>query len=214
MAGLVGAGRTEVVRAIFGVDPIEAGAIEVCEEPVTVRSPRSAIAAGILLVPEDRKSQGLVLDLTLRENIGLAGLGTLGRWGLLNRTREHQVTLDQFRKLRIRAPHMEVKASNLSGGNQQKVVLGKWLSMRARALLLDEPTRGVDVGAKEEIYALMSRLASAGLGILMVSSEMEELIAMSDRVLVLHEGRLQGELAGEHITEENVLSLAVGGGRA
>ncbi len=214
MAGLVGAGRTELVRAIFGIDPIEEGTIEVRGRAVKVRSPRDAIRAGISLVPEDRKNQGLVLDLTIRENVAMAGLESYARWGLLDRARQRQVASEQAQQLHIRAPTIEVKARNLSGGNQQKVVLGKWLSMAARVLILDEPTRGVDVGAKEEIYALMSRLAAGGLGILMVSSEMEELMAMSDRVLVLHEGRLEGELSGDRITEENVLSLAVGGGAA
>ncbi|HVR73341.1 MAG TPA: sugar ABC transporter ATP-binding protein, partial [Planctomycetota bacterium] len=214
MAGLVGAGRTELVRALFGIDPIEEGTVAVHGTPVSVRSPRGAIGAGILLVPEDRKSQGLVLDLPVRENVGLAGLSSYRRWGLLDRSKEREVARGEMERLHIRASSMEVKARNLSGGNQQKVVLGKWLSMGGRVLILDEPTRGVDVGAKQEIYALMSRLASEGLGILMVSSEMEELIAMSDRVLVIHEGRLGGDLAGERITEENVLRLAVGGDAA
>jgi ribose transport system ATP-binding protein len=211
MGGLVGAGRTELVRAIFGVDPIEEGSIEVDGKPTDIRSPRDAIAAGIQLVPEDRKAQGLILDLTLRENVALAGLPTYRRWGLLNRAREREVARAEKERLRIRAPGIEIKAKNLSGGNQQKVVLGKWLSLGAKVLILDEPTRGVDVGAKEEIYALLSRLAAAGLGILMVSSEMEELIAMSDRVIVLHEGRLEGELTGARITEEDVIRLTVGG---
>ena len=170
MGGLVGAGRTELVRAIFGVDPIEEGSIEVDGKLVDIRSPRDAIAAGIQLVPEDRKAQGLILDLTLRENVALAGLPTYRRWGLLNRAREREVAWAERERLRIRAPGIEIKAKNLSGGNQQKVVLGKWLSLGAKVLILDEPTRGVDVGAKEEIYALLSRLAAAGLGILMVSS--------------------------------------------
>jgi ribose transport system ATP-binding protein len=211
MGGLVGAGRSELVRALFGVDPIIEGSVEVDGKPVGIRSPRDAIAAGLQLVPEDRKAQGLILDLTIRENVALAGLPTYRRWGLLDRGRERDVARGEVERLRIRAPGIEVKARNLSGGNQQKVVLGKWLSLGAKVLILDEPTRGVDVGAKQEIYALLSRLAAAGLGILMVSSEMEELIAMSDRVLVLHEGRLAGELAGARITEEDVIRLAVGG---
>jgi ribose transport system ATP-binding protein len=211
MAGLVGAGRTELVRAIFGVDPIRGGTVEVAGRSVDLRSPRGAISAGILLVPEDRKAQGLVLELTLRENVALAGLERQARRGLLDRAAERRVAVEQMERLRIRAPHMEIPVKNLSGGNQQKVVLGKWLSMGGRVLILDEPTRGVDIGAKEEIYGLMSRLAAEGLAVLMVSSEMEELIAMSDRVIVMHEGRLTGELAGDRITEENVMRLAVGG---
>jgi ribose transport system ATP-binding protein len=213
MAGLVGAGRTEIVRAIFGADPILGGSLEVLGRRIEVRTPRDAIAAGVLLVPEDRKLQGLVLDLTVRENVSLAGLDR-HRWGLLDRERERAAARDEVRRLRIRAASIEVKVTHLSGGNQQKVVLGKWLSLGARVLILDEPTRGVDVGAKQEIYALLSELAREGLGILMVSSEMEELIAMSDRVLVIHEGRVTGELAGDRITEENVMRLAVGASAA
>jgi ribose transport system ATP-binding protein len=214
MAGLVGAGRTELVRAIFGVDPSHGGAVEVDGRPVRVRSPRHAVAAGIVLVPEDRKTQGLVLELTVRENLSLARLERQARWGWIDRDGERELAREQARRLRIRTPSLDAQVRNLSGGNQQKVVLGKWLAMGGRVLILDEPTRGVDVGAKQEIYQLMSELASAGLAILMVSSEMEELIAMSDRVLVLHEGRLTGELSGGAITEKNVLQLAVGGAAA
>ena len=211
MAGLVGAGRTELVQAIFGATPYEEGAIRVDGEVARVTSPPQALKAGILLVPEDRKNQGLVLELGVGDNIALAGLVKMSRWTLRNRKREAAVASEQRDQLQIRPHDLGVRAKNLSGGNQQKVVLGKWLSMGGRVLILDEPTRGVDVGAKEEIYLLMSKLASQGLGILMVSSEMEELIAMSDRIVVLHEGRLTGELHGDAITEENVLSLAVGG---
>ncbi len=214
VAGLVGAGRTELMRALFGIDPIESGEMKIDGEPVSIHSPRDAVAAGFLLVPEDRKTQGLVLEMSVRENISMAGLSGYRRWGLLDRKRELDVAEEQKTQLRIRTPSIEVDAKNLSGGNQQKVVLGKWLSLGGRVLVLDEPTRGVDVGAKEEIYHLMSELAERGLSILMVSSEMEELIAMSDRVIVMHEGRLTGELSGDAITEESVLHLAVGGTEA
>lgn len=210
VAGLVGAGRTELVRAIFGADPIESGRVEVDGRQVDIHSPRSAVAAGILLVPEDRKYEGLVLEMAVSDNISLAGLERYSRFGLADRRREHSVATEQREQLGIRTPSLAARTTHLSGGNQQKVVLAKWLSMGGRVLILDEPTRGVDVGAKEEIYALMSKFASDGLGILMVSSEMEELVAMSDRVIVLHEGRITGELQGDAITEESVLDLAVG----
>jgi ribose transport system ATP-binding protein len=227
VGGLVGAGRTEVLRAIFGVDRTT-GQVEVAGKPVRIRSPRDAVAAGLALVPEDRKTQGLILEQGIADNIVLAIKEVLSRWGLVNRSGEREVARRQAEKLRVRAASLETKVRNLSGGNQQKVVLGKWLALgevehpgcskqpgcldRAlNILLLDEPTRGVDVGTKEEIYHLIRQLAAEGRGILMVSSEMEELIAMSDRVLVFHEGRLAGELSGERITSENIMTLAVGG---
>jgi ribose transport system ATP-binding protein len=211
MGGLVGAGRTEVLRAIFGVDRATAGQIEVAGKPIRIRSPRDAVTAGLALVPEDRKTQGLILEQGIADNICLAIKEMLARFGLVNRPREREVSRQQADKLRVRAPSLDAKVRNLSGGNQQKVVLGKWLAVEGKVLLLDEPTRGVDVGTKEEIYHLIRQLAAEGRGILMVSSEMEELIAMSDRVLVFHEGQLAGELSGERITSENIMTLAVGG---
>jgi ribose transport system ATP-binding protein len=211
VGGLVGAGRTEVLRAIFGIDPVESGQIEVAGQSCRIRSARDAVTAGIALVPEDRKTQGLVLELGIADNIVLAIKERLARFGLVNRAAEAAVARQQADKLRVRTPALDVRVRNLSGGNQQKVVLGKWLATDGKVLMLDEPTRGVDVGTKEEIYHLILQLAAAGRGILMVSSEMEELIAISDRVLVFHEGRLAGELAGENITSENIMTLAVGG---
>ncbi len=211
VGGLVGAGRTEVLRAIFGVDPIESGQIEIAGRPCRIRCPRDAVAAGLALVPEDRKTQGLVLELGIADNVCLAIKELLARFGLVNRSAEAAAARQQAEKLRVRAPSLEVRVCNLSGGNQQKVVLGKWLATGGKVLMLDEPTRGVDVGTKEELYHLILQLAAEGCGILMVSSEMEELIAISDRVLVFHEGRLAGEVAGEKITSENIMTLAVGG---
>jgi ribose transport system ATP-binding protein len=211
VGGLVGAGRTEVLRAIFGVDRSTAGQVEIAGKPVRIRSPRDAVAAGLALVPEDRKTQGLILEQGIADNIVLAIKEALSRFGLVNRPREREVSQRKADKLRVRATSLETKVRNLSGGNQQKVVLGKWLAVEGKVLLLDEPTRGVDVGTKEEIYHLIRQLAAEGRGILMVSSEMEELIAMSDRVLVFHEGRLAGELSGERVTSENIMTLAVGG---
>lgn len=212
VAGLVGAGRTEMLRAIFGIDAPLGGTIRVAGQRTGIETPADAIRAGMALVPEDRKQHGLVLGMSVRRNIGLAGLfrNRLGV-GFLNQRREKQDALDMIRKLRIRTPDDHQVAQYLSGGNQQKVVIGKWLSMQPRLLLLDEPTRGIDVGAKEEIYSLMESLASDGMGILFVSSEMEEILGMSDRVLVMHEGSITGELDRDELSEEAVMQLATGG---
>jgi ribose transport system ATP-binding protein len=210
VAGLVGAGRTELASAIFGVHPSSSGRIEVCGEPAVIRRPRDAVAAGIALVPEDRKQQGLVLEMSLRENISLPRLRQMSRNGFLPGAQERALAQEQIRSLGVRAGGPEQEAQTLSGGNQQKVVLAKWLAMSPRVLILDEPTRGIDVGAKGEIYALMSRLAAEGMGILMISSDMEEVIGMSDRVMVMHQGRIAGTLERPDITEENIMRLAAG----
>ncbi|MEZ6126631.1 MAG: sugar ABC transporter ATP-binding protein [Planctomycetaceae bacterium] len=209
MAGLVGAGRTEVLRTLFGVDRPLAGTISVQGKPVQLSSPQDAIEAGIALVPEDRKQQGLVLEMAIRRNIGLAGLRRFARsWGFLNFRREQNDSAAMVQRLRVRAPSDETRVQTLSGGNQQKVVLGKWLALQPAVLLLDEPTRGIDVGAKQEIYQLMDELAGQGMAVLFVSSEMEEVIGMSDRALVMHEGRIAGELQRDQLTEQAVMSLA------
>lgn len=208
VAGLVGAGRTEMLRTLFGVDQPLAGEIRVAGRPASLQCPADAIAAGIALVPEDRKQQGVVLDLSIRRNISLASVHQHSRGGWLNRTVERAQSAEMFQRLRIRAPDDSARTGNLSGGNQQKVVLGKWLALRPRVLLLDEPTRGIDVGAKQEIYQLMDELAGQGLAVLFVSSELEEVIGMSDRVLVMHEGRITGELPRSELTEQSIMHLA------
>ena len=211
MAGLVGAGRTEVLRTLFGVDRPLAGTIEVAGKAVDLKSPQDAIAAGIALVPEDRKQQGLVLEMAIRSNIGLAGLRRNARAaGFLNFTQECSDAAEMVDRLGVRTPNDLQIAGNLSGGNQQKVVLGKWLALHPKVLLLDEPTRGIDVGAKQEIYQLMDELAGQGMAILFVSSEMEEVIGMSDRAIVMHEGCITGELLRDKLTEEAVMQLATG----
>jgi len=210
-AGLVGAGRTELARAVFGIDAIRSGTIELDGRPVRIGNPRSAIRLGIGLVPEDRKQQGLILQMAIAPNVSMAGLCDYRRFGLLDRRRELAVARKGASDLGIRATSLAQQTGTLSGGNQQKVVLARWLALRPRVLILDEPTRGVDVGCKSEIYTLMSQLAEQGVAIWMISSEMEELLAMSDRVIVMHEGRISGELAGEQITEEGIMMLAVGG---
>lgn len=211
LAGLVGAGRTELLLTLFGVTPAVGGEMRVGGKVHRPASPRDAIAGGVALVPEDRKQQGLLLEMGLRENISLASLGRDQRRGFLNFDLERALSGEMISKMRIKTPNDRQFVQFLSGGNQQKVVLGKWLAMRPRVLLLDEPTRGIDVGAKSEIYGLMEELAAAGVAILFVSSDMEEVLGMSDRTLVMHEGRLTGELARHELNDEAIMHLATGG---
>jgi ribose transport system ATP-binding protein len=212
MAGLVGAGRTELAEAVFGIRPVEAGEIRVGGQPVKAGDPRAAIKAGILLVPEDRRLHGLILDESVRFNLSLPNLDLLSALGFVSRARERALAERLSGRLRVRSAGMGQEAGQLSGGNQQKVVLGKWLARQPRLLILDEPTRGVDVGARGEIYGLIDELAASGVGVWMISSDMEEVLGMSDRVLVLHEGRLAGELSRAELSEEAVMRLATGGG--
>ncbi|MCB1079428.1 MAG: sugar ABC transporter ATP-binding protein, partial [Verrucomicrobiae bacterium] len=211
VAGLVGAGRTEMIETIFGVRTPVGGEVRVAGNPVSITSPRDAIRAGLALAPEDRKQQGLILDMAVRENLSLASLKRDEKRGFLNLRKEREIAAEMIGKMRIKTPSDRQVVRYLSGGNQQKVVLGKWLAMKPRVLLLDEPTRGIDVGAKQEIYALMEELAREGVAILFVSSELEEILGMSDRTLVMHEGRLTGELSREQLGEEAVMRLATGG---
>ncbi len=211
MAGLIGAGRTELAESIFGVRRRLTGEIFLDGIRLAIRGPKNAIAAGIYLVPEDRRSQGLILEQSIRSNISLPSLQRLQRLQLVAAGRERALAEEQRQKLNIRTPSVRQTAALLSGGNQQKVVLGKWLGRRPRVLILDEPTRGVDVGAKSEIYALMDQLAATGVAVLMISGDLEEVLGMSDRVLVMHEGRLAGELPRANLTEEAVMKLATGG---
>jgi ribose transport system ATP-binding protein len=212
IAGLVGAGRTEMLETLFGVTPALGGSIHVSGTELELDSPISAIAAGIALAPEDRKQQGLVIDMTVRENLSLAALRRDQKEaGFLDFTKEKKISEEMIKAMRVKTPNENQIIRYLSGGNQQKVVLGKWLAMKPKILLLDEPTRGIDVGAKSEIYALMEELAESGVAILYVSSEMEEILGMADRALVMHEGSITGELTREELTEENVMQLATGG---
>jgi ABC-type sugar transport system ATPase subunit len=210
LTGLVGAGRTETLRLLFGADPRDAGEIRLDGRTLDIRSPRDAIAAGIGLLTEDRKLQGLVLGASVRENFALPNLDRLTRFGFVDRRRERREFAEYVEALKIRIPHQEQPARNLSGGNQQKVVLAKWLARHCEVLLFDEPTRGVDVGAKYEIYLLMNRLAAEGKAIVMISSELPEVLGMADRILVMHEGRVTGELAdARRATQEQIMQLAV-----
>ncbi|MSU61227.1 MAG: sugar ABC transporter ATP-binding protein [Pedosphaera sp.] len=210
LAGLVGAGRTEILLSLFGVTPALAGTIRVGGQEASPGSPQEAIAAGMALVPEDRKRQGIVLEMAVCENLSLASLRRDQRQGFLNRRRESELSSEMIGVMRIKTPSDRQAVQFLSGGNQQKVVLGKWLAIRPRVLFLDEPTRGIDVGAKQEIYLLMEELARQGVAILFVSNEMEEILGMSDRVLVMHEGRFTGELARRELSEEAVMHFATG----
>jgi len=211
LAGLVGAGRTEVARVIFGADPIDSGEIRVGGKSVNIKSPRHAISLGIGLVTEDRKALGLVLGMAVRENISLANLGVLSRLGFVSRRREREVARKYVEDILIKTPSVEQAVQNLSGGNQQKVVLAKWLFTESSVLIFDEPTRGIDVGAKTEIYQLMNRLAANGVAIIMISSELPEVLGMSDRILVMHEGEIAGELSRDEATQERIMQLATGG---
>lgn len=210
LAGLIGAGRSELARAIFGVDERAGGEVELDGRKLRISSPREAIDAGIFLVPEDRREAGLVVDFTIRENISLPGLERYARAGLLSRVKESERAGEMCRALRIKAPSAETRTATLSGGNQQKVVLAKWLSLEPRVLIFDEPTRGIDVGAKAEIYALMRELASRGVSIIAISSDMEEVLGISDRIAVMHEGRLTGVLERADFSEEAIMHLATG----
>lgn len=210
LTGLVGAGRTETIRLIFGADERDRGEIILDGKQLQIRSPMDAIKHGIGLLTEDRKQQGLVLPHSVRENFGLANLDWLSRFGLVNQTEERRAFGGYVDSLKIKVPHQEQAARNLSGGNQQKVVLAKWLARDCEVLIFDEPTRGIDVGAKYEIYCLMNELAAKGKVIIMVSSELPEVLGMADRILVMHEGRITGEINDvKNTTQERVLELAM-----
>ena len=209
-AGLVGAGRSEVARAIFGVEAAAEGQVLLEGEPIDIRSPRDAIAKGIYLVPEDRRTSGLILDAAVRENITLPSLSRYARSGLIKNKAECKAASEMCDKMKIKAPSIETMTANLSGGNQQKLVLAKWLNLTPKVLIFDEPTRGIDVGAKAEIYQLMRSLAEEGVAIIMISSDMEEILGESDRVAVMHEGAITGILERERCSEEAIMRLAVG----
>lgn len=211
LAGLVGSGRTEVARAIFGADRIDKGTIRLDGKPVRIRSPQDARNLGIGYVPEDRKVQGLVPGMTVRDNVTLAVLRQLAYAGhVVDRSVLEEVARRYIHELHLRPPRTDLPVGSLSGGNQQKVVLAKWLAVDLKVLLLDEPTRGIDVGAKAEIHGLIDELAHRGMAILLISSELPEVLAMSDRILVMSEGRLVGELSREEATQERILALASG----
>lgn len=207
LAGLVGAGRTELCRAIFGIDPFERGEIFIGGRRTPVRSPREAVRAGLALIPEDRQRSGLAAALPVAFNTTMASLDNVSRWGVLQLAAERRVTEEYARKLRIRLDSGRQLAGRLSGGNQQKVAISKWLARGARIYLFDEPTRGIDVGAKAEVFEVMDQLARSGAAVLMVSSELPELLQVADRILVMRQGRIAGELPGR-TTQEAIMRLA------
>jgi L-arabinose transport system ATP-binding protein len=209
LAGLVGAGRTEVAKALFGERRVDGGKIFVGGDEVTIRSPRDAIRAGLAFAPEDRKAEALVLVRSVRENTSLAILERLRRFRFIRSRQELALVAELVARLRVKTPSLQQEVAKLSGGNQQKVVLARWLARHPRVLILDEPTRGIDVGAKAEVYALIRQLASEGVAILFISSELPEILGISDRIVVMREGRITGELAADGATEEQVLSLAL-----
>jgi len=210
LAGLVGAGRSDIAAALFGIEPPASGSIRVRGRDVVVRTPREAIELGIGLVPEDRKRQGLVQSQSGLRNTSLTILERLSRFSWIDRAKEREVAQQYFDRLRVRAPSVDVIVAGLSGGNQQKIVLARWLAAKSKILILDEPTRGVDVGAKAEIHALIGELAEQGAAILLISSELPELLNLSDRILVLRAGRMVGEVARVEASQERLLRLMAG----
>ncbi len=206
--GLVGSGRTELARSIFGAEPPTSGEITLMGRKFSPKNPRVAVEAGITYLSEDRKRDGLVMTCSIRDNVSLASLPDISKWGILDRHQQTERIEAKVRELDVRPPHVERLVRKLSGGNQQKIVFAKWLLVRTHVLILDEPTRGVDVATKVEIYQIIRTLADQGMAILLISSEMPEILGMSDRILVMREGRLAGELARDEATEENLLALA------
>jgi len=211
LAGLVGAGRTLLARAIFGIDPIDKGEIWIDAQKVDIDSPQKAIALGMGFVPEERTAQGLFLGMAVRQNITISALDKLCRLGFVNFKEAKRLAQGYVQRLDIRTPNLQQRVRNLSGGNQQKVIIAKWLSLNPKVLILDEPTRGIDVGAKAEIHALMSQLAKQGVGILMISSELPEIMGISDRILVMHEGQLVGEFQRGEASQDEIMLYAAGG---
>ncbi len=208
-AGLMGAGRTETTRAIFGVDAKESGTIILDGEEIKISGPMDAIRAGIVLAPEDRKKDGLCTKLTIRENIALPNLDIIcGKSGVIDRNKETEICEEAVQNLSIKTPNVDIDAGNLSGGNQQKVVVGKWLARNSRVVMFDEPTRGIDVGAKVEIYHLMNKLKEQGIAVMFVSSEMPEVMGIADRIIVMCDGRITGELTAEEATQNEILKYA------
>lgn len=210
-SGLMGAGRTEIMRGIFGIDPISQGEIFLEGKKVHLKNPSTAIKAGVGFLTENRKEEGLVLDFSIKDNISLPSIDEFRVKGLIDTKTEDEFVQLLMKRLTVKAQNEEVSAGSLSGGNQQKVVLAKWIGIGPKVLILDEPTRGVDVGAKREIYQLMNELAERGVAIVMVSSDLPEVLGVSDRILVVHEGKIAGELSRTEATQEKIMNLATGG---
>ncbi len=211
VAGLMGAGRTEIMEAIFGIRKTDAGTVYLNQQPVKITSPRQAVEYGMAFITEDRKGKGLVLQMSVRENLTLPKAGQLATIGFIDNKKENELVRSLIERLHIKAASAEMEVKSLSGGNQQKVVFGKWLAMNPSILILDEPTRGVDVGAKKEIYEMMNELAAQGVAIIMVSSELPEILGMSDRIMVVHEGKVTAILQNDNVDQETIMRAATGG---
>ncbi|KAA6447971.1 sugar ABC transporter ATP-binding protein [Bacillus atrophaeus] len=211
VSGLMGAGRTEIMRALFGIDRLDSGEIWLAGEKTNIKNPNDAVKKGLGFITENRKDEGLLLDTSIRENIALPSLTSFSPKGVIDQKREASFVELLINRLTIKTASPETHARNLSGGNQQKVVIAKWIGIGPKVLILDEPTRGVDVGAKREIYTLMNELTERGVAIIMVSSELPEIIGMSDRIIVVHEGKISGEVASREATQERIMTLATGG---
>ena len=210
LVGLVGAGRTEITRAIYGADKVKSKELIMEGKPVTVNTPRDAKALGMGLVPEDRKQQGLILRFSVGDNITMAALSRIAKRGILNRRKEREIAKRQIENLSIKTPGAATKVLNLSGGNQQKCIVGRWLELDPKILILDEPTRGIDVGAKYEIYVLMNKIVEQGGAIIMISSELPEVLSMSNRVLTICDGRITGEFSPEEVDASVIMDKAIG----
>jgi ABC-type sugar transport system ATPase subunit len=210
IAGLAGAGRTDMARAIFGADPLLAGEIYLNGQRVAIHSPADAVTLGLGYVPEDRKEAGLFLSLTVRENTVAAGLRQFSNVLFMDHRKMLSAVTDILKSLDIKTPSLEQQVMNLSGGNQQKVMLAKWLVIKPKVLMVDEPTRGVDVGVKADVHRLLRDLAQRGVGVIMISSELPEVLGMSDRILIMREGEIVGEIGHVDATEENVMAYAAG----
>lgn len=209
IAGMVGAGRTELARAIFGIDKKDSGQIFIDGTEVKINNPRDALRLGMGLVPEDRQLEGLILLMSVKENITLPGLNDISRWGVIISSKEREISDYYLKKLGIQTPSMDQTVMGLSGGNQQKVVLAKWLSLKPRILILDEPTRGIDIGAKADVHSLISEIAAQGIGVIMISSEMPEILAMSDRIIVMADGKITGQFSREEADQEKIMKCAM-----
>ena len=213
LAGLLGSGRTETVKAIYGAQPLDSGSVEIAGAPITLGSPRAAIAAGIALIPEDRKADGIIPTLSVRDNIVLAALPTLSRAGFVSDRQQDAVVERLIARLRIKASSPDQKVGELSGGNQQKVLLARVLCLDPRLLILDDPTRGIDIGAKAEIQALISELAGSGIAVILISSELEEVVEGSDRIVVLRDGAVVGTLEDDAVSQDGVMALIAAAAR-
>ena len=211
VAGLMGAGRTEIMRAIFGVDGCQSGEVTLKGQAVTINKPEDAIKAGIGFVTENRKSEGLILDFSILRNIALPSVDSFANKSVINFKSLHEFAHKMASKLGVKAQDLDLEAGALSGGNQQKVVIAKWVGKKPEIIIMDEPTRGIDVGAKRDIYELMNELTASGVSIIMVSSELPEILGMSDRIMVIHEGRIAGELLHEEANQEKIMAVATGG---